>query len=74
LDVYGDLFTPRQLMALTTFSDLVGEAIACCREDALAAGMADDGVGLDAGGTGAIAYAQAVGVYLGFGLSRASDA
>ena len=26
LDVYGDLFTPRQLVALTTFSDLVQEA------------------------------------------------
>ncbi|WP_270674822.1 DUF1156 domain-containing protein [Aeromonas sp. QDB48] len=49
LEKYGDLFTPRQLVALTTFSDLVGEAIACCREDALTAGMADDGVGLDAG-------------------------
>ncbi len=74
LDVYGDLFTPRQLVALTTFSELVGEAIARCRDDALAAGMADDGIGLDSGGTGATAYAQAVGVYLGFGLSRASDA
>ena len=42
---FGDLFTPRQLVALTTFSDLVQEAIASCRQDALAAGMADDGVG-----------------------------
>ncbi|MFM5232286.1 DUF1156 domain-containing protein [Aeromonas caviae] len=74
LDVYGDLFTPRQLVALTTFSELVGEAIARCREDALSAGMADDGIGLDAGGLGATAYAQAVGLFLGFGLSRASDA
>ncbi|QWL57200.1 DUF1156 domain-containing protein [Aeromonas jandaei] len=73
-DVYGDLFTPRQLVALNTFSELVGEAITRCREDALSAGMADDGIGLDSGGTGATAYAQAVGVYLGFGLSRASDA
>ena len=73
LDVYGDLFTPRQLVALTTFSDLVGEAIARCREDALSAGMADDGVGLDVGGTGATAYAQAVGVYLGLASDRMSD-
>ncbi|ELY2642798.1 DUF1156 domain-containing protein [Cronobacter sakazakii] len=70
---YGDLFTPRQLVALTTFSDLVGEAIARCREDALTAGMADDGLGLDAGGTGATAYAQAVGVYLTFGINKMSD-
>jgi len=66
LTKYGDLFTPRQLVALTTFSDLVQEAIEKCRQDAMAAGMADDGIGLDAGGTGATAYAQAVGVYLAF--------
>jgi putative DNA methylase len=74
LKSYGDLFTPRQLVALTTFSDLVGEAIAKVREDALAAGVQDDGRGLDDGGTGATAYAQAVGVYLGLGVSRLSDA
>lgn len=50
LTAYGDLFTPRQLVALTTFSDLVGEAIAKCRADAVKAGMQDDGKGLDAGG------------------------
>lgn len=70
---YGDLFTPRQLVALTTFSDLVGETIARCRDDALAAGMADDGQSLDAGGTGATAYAQAVGVYLGFSVQKSAD-
>lgn len=70
---YGDLFTPRQLVGLNTFSDLVDDAIARCRNDALAAGMADDGQGLDAGGTGATAYAQAVGVYLTFGINKMSD-
>jgi len=73
LTKFGDLFTPRQLVALTTFSDLVGEAIAKVREDALAAGMQDDGKGLDDGGTGATAYAQAVGVYLAIALSRLTD-
>lgn len=70
---FDQLFTTRQLVALTTFSELVGEAIARCREDALTAGMADDGIGLDAGGTGATAYAQAVGVYLGLATSRWGD-
>uniref|UniRef100_UPI002492C405 DUF1156 domain-containing protein n=1 Tax=Caldimonas thermodepolymerans TaxID=215580 RepID=UPI002492C405 len=73
LKTYGDLFTPRQLVALTTFSDLVGEAIAKARADALAAGMPDDGRGLDEGGSGATAYAQAVGVYLMFATSSLSD-
>ncbi|MEJ5209327.1 DUF1156 domain-containing protein [Denitratimonas sp. CY0512] len=73
LDVYGDLFTPRQLVALTTFSDLVGEAIAKVKADALAAGMPDDGRGLDAGGTGATAYAEAVGVYLAFLVDQVAN-
>lgn len=74
LKTYGDLFTPRQLVALTTFSGLVQEAIEKCRRDALTAGLADDGSGLDAGGNGATAYAQGVGLYLGLGVSRLSDA
>jgi putative DNA methylase len=73
LTTYGDLFTPRQLVALTTFSDLVPEAIARVRADALAAGMPDDGRGFDAGGQGATAYAEAVGVYLAFSIDKASD-
>jgi len=70
METFADLFTPRQLVALTTFSDLVQEAIEKCRQDALAAGMTDDGRGLDAGGTGATAYAEAVGVYLAFAIDR----
>jgi putative DNA methylase len=73
LTTWGDLFTPRQLVALTTFSDLVPEAIARVKADALAAGMPDDGVGLDAGGQGATAYSEAVGVYLGIAVDKAID-
>ncbi|MFN3595283.1 MAG: DUF1156 domain-containing protein, partial [Thiobacillaceae bacterium] len=70
---WADLFTPRQLVALTTFSDLVGEAIERVRRDALAAGLPDDPTPLRDGGTGAQAYAEAVGVYLACGISRAAD-
>lgn len=73
LDKYCDLFTPRQLVALTTFSDLVQEARAKAKADALSKGMADDGLGLDAGGSGATDYADAVGVYLGLGVDKLSD-
>lgn len=72
--VFGDYFTPRQLVALTTYSELIQEAIARCQQDAVAAGMADDGMTLDAGGSGATAYAQAVAVYLGLAVSKMSDA
>ncbi|WP_347909849.1 DUF1156 domain-containing protein [Pseudomonas grandcourensis] len=73
LTTYGDLFTPRQLVALNTFSDLVHEAIARVQDDALNIGMADDGLELDKGGSGAVAYAQAVGVYLALAADRMTD-
>jgi putative DNA methylase len=70
---FDHLFTPRQLVALTTFSDLVGEARERIRQNAIAAGLPDDVSGLDAGGTGAKAYAEAVSVYLAFGVDKASE-
>lgn len=57
---WHELFTPRQLVALTTFSDLVQEVIEKCQQDALATGLANDGIGLDANGRGATVHAQAV--------------
>ena len=51
-------------MALTTFSDLVTEARARVERDAIVAGLPDDSTPLRDGGTGATAYAEAVGVYL----------
>jgi putative DNA methylase len=74
LTTYGDLFTPRQLVALTTFSDLVQEARERVQRDALQAGLSADSKPLRDGGTSATAYAEAVKVYLGFATSRASDA
>lgn len=73
LNTWGDLFTPRQLVALTTFSDLVQEARERVKRDALASGMPDDDKSLRDGGTGAMAYADAVGVYLAFALDRCAD-
>ena len=67
---FADLFTPRQLVALTTFSDLVQEAREQVRRDALAAAVSDDGEALRDGGIGATAYSEAAGVYLGFAVDR----
>jgi putative DNA methylase len=69
----GDIFTPRQLVALTTFSDLVQEARERVKQDAAATGLQDDSRGLDAGGTGAHAYADAVVTYIAFALSKSVD-
>ena len=73
LTTYGDLFTPRQLVALTTFSDLVQEARERMQRDALAAGLTDDDKPLYDGGTSAAAYAEAVAVYLAFAVDYAAN-
>jgi putative DNA methylase len=73
LTTYGDLFTPRQLVALTTFSDLVGEVRSQIAADALTCGLSADPVGLDSGGSGALAYAEAVSVYLAFAVSKVAN-
>lgn len=70
---FGELFTPRQLVALTAFSDLVAEAREQVRDDALGAGCPDDGTPLDDGGTGAQAYADAVASYLGLAVDKMVD-
>ena len=73
LRTFGDLFTPRQTVALATFSELVREAVGRVRHDATVAGVSDDGASLQDGGTGATAYAEAVGVYLAFVVDKCSD-
>ncbi len=73
LDEFDKLFTNRQLTALTTFSALVGEAQKKAEADAIAAGLPDDGIGLDEGGTGSRAYGEAVGVYLAFVVDKLAD-
>lgn len=73
ITMWKELFTNRQLTALTTFSSLISDVIAKVEEDALAAGMENDGKGLDAGGKGAKAYGEAVGVYLAFVIDRLAD-
>jgi len=70
---WGDAFTQRQLVALTTFSDLVGTARTRIRQDAIAAGVTDDQKGLEDNGVGALAYAEAVSVYLAFAVSKVAN-
>ena len=70
---FGDIFTRRQLVALTTFSDLISEVREIIHGDALRAGFVDDGLGLESEGTGAKAYADSVCLFLAFGISRLAD-
>lgn len=74
MDRFSQLYSDRQLVALTAFSDLVGEAVAEVQKDALTVNQENrDSRPLAAGGQGALAYAEAVGVYLSFALSKQAD-
>ena len=70
---HADLFTPRQLVALTTFSDRVSEAREKATRDAIFAGLPHDNVPLNNGGTGARAYGDAIATYLSLCLGRIAD-
>jgi len=70
--VWSDLFAPRQLVALTTLADLIGEVRARVQRDAATAGLISDLQGLESGGIGATAYAEAVGIDLAFMVDRAA--
>lgn len=70
---FSDLFTNRQLTALTTFSELVSEAQKLAEADAITAGLPNDHIALSEGGTGARAYGEAVGLYLSFSIDRLAD-
>jgi putative DNA methylase len=73
MEQFSQLFTDRQTVALTTFSDLVREARERVLKDAEAANRHPDSRRLSDGGTGAVAYADAVSVYLAFGVDRSAD-
>lgn len=70
ITTFSQLFTSRQLVALTTCADLIREAYEQCKNDALKVRKEEDGLGLTDGGTGAVAYAQAVATYLAFVVDR----
>jgi putative DNA methylase len=70
---WSDLFTDRQLMALSTFSDLVKKAQDRVKADAVVAGRRDDGLMLCDGGAAADAYADASGIYLALAIGKLCD-
>ncbi|PWM79770.1 MAG: hypothetical protein DBY32_02640 [Phascolarctobacterium sp.] len=70
---YADLFTARQLLMLTTFSDLVREVQDIAASDALASEMSEISGSLADGGNGALAYGQAIGIYLALVIDKMVD-
>src|SRR5207245_3386519 len=72
LHKFEQLFTRRQLLALTTFSDLVGDARQKVLTQAKKAGLPSDEAS-ENGTASANTYADAVVTYLALGVSRLSD-
>jgi putative DNA methylase len=68
---FSDYFTPRQLLALTTFSDLLRDVRAKIETDAV--DLPADKTPLRNGGTGRTAYADAIITYLAFVIDRSAD-
>ena len=73
LKTFGDLFTERQLVALTTFSDLVKEVAQKIRGDAVASGMSSDPKDSYPNAFSATAYSEGLTVYLAFIISKMTD-
>jgi putative DNA methylase len=70
---WHEIFTHRQLVTLTTFSDLILNAQNQVKQDALVVGMSSGDQMLDTEGNGAQAYAEAVSMYLAIALNKVAD-
>lgn len=70
---YADLYTKRQLLLLTTLCDLIPSIQKIAYEDALASGMSEDAISLKDGGDGALAYSQAISVYLALVIGKLAN-
>ncbi|MDE0654788.1 MAG: DUF1156 domain-containing protein [bacterium] len=73
LRTFADVLSPRQRRTMATFAEVIGDITAVVYRDALSAGLVDDGVGIEGGGSGARAYAEAVTTYLALALSRMAN-
>ena len=73
LTTYGDIFTPRQLVALTSACDLMEPLCEMVMADCRAAGLGEDGRRLEEGGRGARAYADAIAIYMALCIDKLAD-
>jgi putative DNA methylase len=73
LDTFSKLFTNRQLLLLTTYTECIKEIVQMVERDALNKHLAADSIPLREGGSGARAYSEAIGVYLSFAIDRLAN-
>ncbi len=70
MPTFGDLFTPRQRVALETFILLIREVRSVIDFDASQERASDGNVSLSSRGSGSRAYAEALSIYLAFAIDR----
>jgi putative DNA methylase len=70
---HSDLFTARQLTALTTFVGVLADVQEKISVDASDSRLPADDRPLSEGGSGGLAYAQAVCIYLSFAISKGAN-
>lgn len=70
IDVFSDMFTKRQLIALETFLSLLPEVRNKVLADSASSHITQEGFRLHENGRGASAYADAITVYLSFAIDR----
>lgn len=73
IDSFSDLFTARQLETLCTLSDLIAEVRQVILSDALSSGMLSDTTPYHKDGLGAVAYADALSVYLSLAIDKVAE-
>ena len=73
LRTFGDLLSPRQRRTMATFSEVIAEITPAVHRDAAGAGMSESGPGVEQGGSGARAYAEAITTYLALTLSSMAN-
>lgn len=73
MEKFSQIFTDRQLVALTTFSDLVQEVREHLNRNAPAVSLHDNGKPIVISDIDAFGYGDAVAVYLAFALSKLMD-
>ncbi len=73
MEQFSQLFTDRQLVALSTFSDLVSETMERVKQDVLSLGSLDEGMTPDKDEMTASSYASAVSAYLALAVDKLAD-
>jgi putative DNA methylase len=73
MPTWGDAFDQRQLVALTTFADLVKEVRSIVLRDVTKTNIPQDSLSLERGGSGSCAYADSIATYIALAVGRSAN-